>query len=94
MGGGVVVATRYVVSWVGDCGKPLERRFAFMPGAVDFWQDLVNAEIRGVAGVSGAGLTYLGPNGERMPESEVSPAFSKAVGEAVGGNPPKNCPAF
>ena len=74
------MSTRYVVSWVGDCGEPRQRGFAFQPAACDLWRDLVNAEGKGQAGVSGASLAYLGPNGERSPEVEVSPAFSKAVG--------------
>jgi len=69
-----------LVTWSVDLGQPRQRGFAFQPGAFDFWRDLVNSENRGECGVSGAVLTYLGPNGERSPELEVSPAFSKAVG--------------
>lgn len=69
-----------MVSWVGDCGEARNRGFAFQPAAVELWRDLVNAEIGGGAGVSGAALAYLGPNGERAAETEVSSTFSKVVG--------------
>lgn len=83
------MATRYMVSWVGASGEPKSRGFAFQHGAFDLWRVLVNNEGAGAFGVSGASLAYLGPNGERSSDLEVSFTFSKVAGEAVGVEPPK-----
>lgn len=83
MGEGVGMATRYLVSWVHDRAGQQEKGFAFRPGAVALWFDLVNAESSGQLGISCPALAYLGPNGERSRELEVSSTFSKVVGDGV-----------
>jgi hypothetical protein len=58
------MATRYEVRWIELPDTWRKRGFAFRPGAVEFFADLCDQEREG-AGVGGAVLEYLGPNGER-----------------------------
>lgn len=83
------MSTRYFVEWQ-EGENTIQQGFAFGVGALELWHKLINAESNGGSDISGASIRYLGPNGERCPETSVSSTFSKVVGEAVGVKPPKS----
>lgn len=80
------MATRYQVEWIENGDTPISRGFAFQTNALDLWARLVASERSDVgSGITGATLRFLGPNGERHEELEVSSTFSKGGGGMGGG---------
>ena len=62
--------------------------------ALELWERLVASERSDVgSGITGATLRFLGPNGERHEELEVSSTFSKGGG-GMGAVPSHKCHNF